>query len=510
MEGNRLTPSRRAPRPGGRTPRAALAALAGVLALAASGPGASAAPAGTITEYPVKAGTAPVDLVLSATGNAVQFAEPRTGTLGTVGEKGRYSRNALPLVHGRPTAVAVGADHGLWITLPAAATVERWAAGKVRRFALPPGSAPGGITAGSAALWLCATGTNRIARLSLTGGLHEYRVPTAHAGLARITVGPDGRVWFTEHAADRVGRLDPATGRVAELRLPAGATPSGITTGPDGNVWVTETGLGQVAVVDPATFEVAATFPAGVRPVGITSGVDDAVWVADNGGNAILRIAPDGTLTSYPVPTPRAGLNGIALGPRGDIWFTESRANRIGRVAVGDPHTQYTTVRAVVTEPAPPRLKVGSTMQWTFTGPGVQSVTDASGLGLFDSGRVSFVTTFTHVFPAAGDYPFRSSRSSLGGVVKVLPIVQAQGATAPTAITVTWATGPPDPGFAYDVQLRLPGETAFHGWQTGTTQASAQLNAPNPGTYAFQAKLVSLSQPAAGPGWSSSASARIG
>jgi plastocyanin len=275
-------------------------------------------------------------------------------------------------------------------------------------------------------------------------------------------------------------------------------------------VWVTESGLGQVAVLDPATFQVVATFPAGVRPVGITSGVDDAVWVADNGGNAVLRIAPDGTLTTYPAPTPDAGVNGVALGPRGDVWFTESRASRIGRVAVGDPHTQYTTVRAVVTEPAPPRLKVGSAMQWTFTGPGVHSVTDASGLALFDSGPRSFVTAFAHVFTAAGDYPFRSSTSRLGGVVKVLPTVAAQAATSPTTITVTWATGPADPGFAYDVQVRRPGESAFHPWQSGAAQASAQLSAPGPGTYAFQARLVSLSQPGAGPGWSPTASVRLG
>jgi virginiamycin B lyase len=45
------------------------------------------------------------------------------------------------------------------------------------------------------------------------------------------------------------------------------------------------------------------------------------------------RIAPDGTIVEFPVPTANASLRGIAVGADGDLWFTENFANKIGRMA---------------------------------------------------------------------------------------------------------------------------------------------------------------------------------
>ena len=45
------------------------------------------------------------------------------------------------------------------------------------------------------------------------------------------------------------------------------------------------------------------------------------------------RIARDGTITEFPVPTPNASLRGVAVGADGDLWFTENFANKIGRMA---------------------------------------------------------------------------------------------------------------------------------------------------------------------------------
>ena len=45
------------------------------------------------------------------------------------------------------------------------------------------------------------------------------------------------------------------------------------------------------------------------------------------------RIARDGTIVEFPVPTPNASLRGITVGADGDLWFTENVANKIGRMA---------------------------------------------------------------------------------------------------------------------------------------------------------------------------------
>jgi len=62
---------------------------------------------------------------------------------------------------------------------------------------------------------------------------------TANSGPAGITLGPDGNLWFTEHAANRIGRITPL-GTVTEFALPHAGGPAGIATGPDGNLYIAE------------------------------------------------------------------------------------------------------------------------------------------------------------------------------------------------------------------------------------------------------------------------------
>src|SRR6185436_11779124 len=67
----------------------------------------------------------------------------------------------------------------------------------------------------------------------------EYPVPTAGSP-QDITAGPDGNMWFTEIAGNKIGRITPA-GVITEFPVPTAASkPVGITAGPDGNLWFGE------------------------------------------------------------------------------------------------------------------------------------------------------------------------------------------------------------------------------------------------------------------------------
>ena len=156
-----------------------------------------------------------------------------------------------------------------------------------------------------------------------------------------------------------------------------------------------------------------------------------------------------------------------------------------------------------VVEQDPPRLALGSTVQWTFFGPGTQSATDSTGMGLYDSGRHSFVSTFSHVFDAAGDYTFHSTtNSTLSGVIKVMARVTPNSVTVGSPATVQFATGTASPGFHYEVQMRGPGQHSFSTW-VSTTQPNASFTPLSAGTYEFEARLVdtATSSPTSS-GWS--------
>jgi virginiamycin B lyase len=85
-----------------------------------------------------------------------------------------------------------------------------------------------------------------------------------------------------------------------EFSLPEPAN-GPIVASPDGNLWFTEVGL------------------------------DDATVPADNPLDNIVRMTPAGVVTEFALPTPGGGPFGLAIGPDGNLWFTESAGNKIGR-----------------------------------------------------------------------------------------------------------------------------------------------------------------------------------
>ncbi|HEU0194826.1 MAG TPA: hypothetical protein VFQ71_11545 [Gaiellales bacterium] len=484
--------------------RVALLALLGTAVVCSSVTGTAAAAAPAVVDYPLAADAAPRGIVLAQNGNDVQFVQSGTRTLATLGEKGHYTERSLPSAAGIPVAVAHGPDGAVWLT-QGSRTITRVQGGKSHRFTLPAGSRPVGIAAGPHALWIAEQGTRRIARMSLTGSVRQFRIPGAVHMPANLVYGPDGAVWFTEPAAGAVGRLVPATGAVRQIPLGQGSGAFDLAVGPDGNLWVTERSAGAIAVIPPSGTSPAAvyTLPTGSRPSAIVPAVDGALWYTDPGLSEIGRITTDGTLSSLPV-APGARPSAIARGPRGRLYFTQSRPAAIGRIDLAAAHTQYVEMAATVIEPDPPRLQLGSSICWELAGPSAQSVTDASGMGLFDSGAQSFFSSWCFTFTAAGTYPFRSTTSGLAGSVKVIPTVSPSNASSGSPVTVTWASAPPAAGYAFDVRYHRDGSSTWNPWQSQVAAASAQYTPSRAGKYSFEARLVdTATAPATASNWSS-------
>ena len=97
------------------------------------------------------------------------------------------------------------------------------------------------------------------------------------------------------------------------------------------------------------------TFPvptAGSEPNGIATGPDGNQWFTESVGNQIGRISPaSGVVTEFAIPTANSEPFGITAGPDGNLWFTESRSNRIGRIS---PATGVVTEFAIPTADARP------------------------------------------------------------------------------------------------------------------------------------------------------------
>jgi streptogramin lyase len=133
----------------------------------------------------------------------------------------------------------------------------------------------------------------------------------------------------------------PAAPPITSFQFAGNSVPVGIATGPDGNLWVVDGGLGSVHKMNPSGAligEFQVDFPKG----GIAVGPDGNLWlVASTGvdgdghlfGDQILRLSPQGALARFPIGDGYAGLVAIAVGPDGNMWFTEAGANKIGRIS---------------------------------------------------------------------------------------------------------------------------------------------------------------------------------
>ena len=69
---------------------------------------------------------------------------------------------------------------------------------------------------------------------------------------------PGGPVYYTGQRNGTLGIVDPATGRVEEVKLGARSAPHGVIVGPDGAPWITDSGLNAIVRVDPVTQAVKA------------------------------------------------------------------------------------------------------------------------------------------------------------------------------------------------------------------------------------------------------------
>ena len=189
---------------------------------------------------------------------------------------------------------------------------------------------------------------------------------SANSGPAGAALGPDGNVWFTETAGDRVGRITPH-GKVTEFS--AGMTPfssaAGITAGPDGNMWFAE-GAGRIGriTMSGAITEFSTGIPAGTKPASIAAGADGNLWFTDEAHPAVGRITTSGAVTmfttgiTYSAVAAFLGPCSMAKGPNGNVWWLEqdiSSGNppKIAQITPAGAVTEYALTQTFVSGVAP-------------------------------------------------------------------------------------------------------------------------------------------------------------
>jgi virginiamycin B lyase len=224
---------------------------------------------------------------------------------------------------------------------------------------------------------------NEVARLNpKTGEVKRFPLPFAEtAGVHSAFPAPDGTVWFTEFALNRIGHLDPKTGEITEYQ-DEGAVPNErpgkhtIRLDQDGNIWTSGSPLtrfdvktkkfthfmevpsaygltsdnhggmwftvlksdGPIGRVDEKTGKVSLwNPPTKARPQRIQVDTDGMVWFSERSGGNIGRFDPKTeTFKEFPLPGPSPTPYALGIDKDHYIWYASTEQDTLNRL---DPTT---------------------------------------------------------------------------------------------------------------------------------------------------------------------------
>jgi virginiamycin B lyase len=246
----------------------------------------------------------------------IRVLDPATGRTIAEHDVRLHCRGCPTPLNSHPHGLGVGPDgYTIWFTGKTTGTIGRLSpSGAVSHFQLPTvGSVPIYIRAGADGnMWVTELLGNAIARVTPDGTVTEFRIPTPNSRPIAIVPGPDGAMWFTEEAGSKIGRID-RDGNITEFAVPRpqpNAILAGLAFDPAGNLWVQ-----QYADLN--------------NPVPVAPPPDHIVRI----DRAALAAGPAALTPShfafYPVPTRQTVMHRI-IAAGGAIWFTEMHADRVG------------------------------------------------------------------------------------------------------------------------------------------------------------------------------------
>ncbi|MCA1697069.1 MAG: hypothetical protein LC749_21425, partial [Actinobacteria bacterium] len=190
-------------------------------------------PAGQVTDFVLPEGGS-VSRITAGPDGKLWFTEsvlrnemdhPRIGTIDPLTEKiTHYGLSSS--AWGCPEGITAGPDGNVWFIDLCRNRIGRITpAGVVTGFKVPNAWSLADITAGpDGNLWI--TTADSIVKMTTTGVFTVFPIPLVddpavfrYAGAGEITLGPDGNLWFTEVSVNRIGRITP-TGTITQFLIP--------------------------------------------------------------------------------------------------------------------------------------------------------------------------------------------------------------------------------------------------------------------------------------------------
>ncbi len=332
---------------------------------------------GSTLEFATATGAAPAGIVAGPNGT-VWFTEPGKNRIGELIPGSRPGvANIVEYDIGtarQPYSLTLGRDGHIWFTERNAYRIGELVPGSrpglanVVEYQLARNATPGQITVGpDGNLWFTESGLSRIGQL-IPGGrpgvanIVEYDAGHTESSLLSITNGPGGTLWFPNgHTIEElIPGSRPGVADIIPYAVSSLARPLFITGGLDGHVWFTESGTDRIAELIPGSrpglanvVEYGLNLNGNAGLGGIVMASDGNLWFTESARNQIGELIPDRTqpgrglanVIQYAAGSPaRPGLGAwITVGPDGNVWYSETGADRIAAMTSIDPNDPLAT-----------------------------------------------------------------------------------------------------------------------------------------------------------------------
>jgi streptogramin lyase/mono/diheme cytochrome c family protein len=170
----------------------------------------------------------------------------------------------------------------------------------------------------------------------------SYLATQKPTGAYGITVAGDGSVWWAEDVGDRMSRIDPATGKVEEFKIPYDgyAYPRRMSHDARGDLWVGLWNAGLLMKVDYETKQMTFFAPPTETNGAYSVTVDrknNLIWVSEQQADKIARFNPKtGEWVEFPLPDSESDPRRLEIDPTNPnrVWWSGNLSGRMGFVEV--------------------------------------------------------------------------------------------------------------------------------------------------------------------------------
>jgi len=288
----------------------------------------------------------PVQAVASAT--EVSYVFRFSPTLGI---SGTFEALTIPTKGAAPEGIAVSNwpyTTEVWFTEPSADRIGRLiytgtADYTFQEYDLPTGSRPLNIDVDSQGdAWFTENGRSRIGYIDAsTGVTHEFPISTTDVAPMDLDIAPDDSIWFTERATDHIGQLivtSTTDFQVREFHVGwSDAGLSGVLAEGNDKIWAALGHAERLVQLKPSVPRVDSTSPltsTGYPFMLATAPSGSSLWFTELHGNHVSLFVVS-TLEwglRYTVPTNNSRPYHLDLDSAGDVWFSEQLGGKIGRL----------------------------------------------------------------------------------------------------------------------------------------------------------------------------------